>query len=896
MAIRTFTESGDTATIADNNVSVFGASGTGTETVRIQSGVTGTNLDANIERIELSGNVADYQFVFVAGSGIQIQNASGTIIGVIPSLNQTATIAFADGSASMAQTGGSTFTLGGQTISADTAAPSTFTTTTSGFTFDTTDLSTVADSTTTSAGSTFTLTNSTSPDVISGTTGNDTITGASGTFASTDVITDASTTDSDTITVTTSTAAASLVPTVINIETISLVGTFNTVGITLTSVTGTNVLNLSSSITSGTATVLDADVTSVDKIVVGSNIATLNITAATTGTVGTLVVDAGSATTVAFTAASAADDVQLITNGAVSVTGGVAIETLELNSAAASSVTLDAIGTTLDVTGSNNVTLISPLLTGEAVANSLTSGATLHVVNTATDAVDLSKIAADSFETGAALAANSLTLATGASLKVTANLGNAASTITSAAATASTNTMDVEFTSSAQTGVVFENIKTANITAAAPTVTGTDLTFTVLDAGTNDITVAGTNDVQVTAGTAANVDASGLAGILTYTQAAAVDTSVKGGTGANVISLVGTTHNSVYTGQNAGETVTVATTTGIASITTGSGEDTIVADAITTGTLSANLGDANDTISATALTTGVISADLGNGTNTVTLGIAVTGAVTIAIVGGTGTDTLILGAAADISGGALSLTNVENIALAATGTITFSAAQLSGQTFNIQGTATTATDILAVTGVTSTTVIDLSNIAMDQTITKAIQKATIDATASTAAVTITATNAADTITVSANGSNIDAGAGFDSSTGAGGVDTFIFDDGDTMAAGGGTAVSTAANAAAALLLTDTLTTVTDGTDLINISALSGVSATSNINDQTGAALGHVATAVGSILVTQATTAGDAIVWVNTSGGDTTSFADLEEAIYIVGGAAASYSALDFVLA
>ena len=124
---RAFIGAGNTFTAGDNNISVTGASGTATDTVRIQTGVTGIKMDANIERVELAGSLSDFKFMTVAGAGTQIQLAtSGAVVATIPSLNQNAVLAFTNGSASLVQTGGSSFSLGGQAIS--TASASSFST------------------------------------------------------------------------------------------------------------------------------------------------------------------------------------------------------------------------------------------------------------------------------------------------------------------------------------------------------------------------------------------------------------------------------------------------------------------------------------------------------------------------------------------------------------------------------------------------------------------------------------------------------------------------------------------------------------------------------------------------------------------------------------------------
>ena len=87
MAIKTFVTGSSTATIADNDTTIVGGTA-GNEKVKILSGVTGTNLDGNIEKVDLAGSLADYKFVFVAGSGFQVQTTSGAVVTTIASLNQ----------------------------------------------------------------------------------------------------------------------------------------------------------------------------------------------------------------------------------------------------------------------------------------------------------------------------------------------------------------------------------------------------------------------------------------------------------------------------------------------------------------------------------------------------------------------------------------------------------------------------------------------------------------------------------------------------------------------------------------------------------------------------------------------------------------------------------------
>jgi hypothetical protein len=140
MAIKTYVDGNSTLTVLDNGTTVIGAS-TGIQTVNVGSGVTGVTADANIERFNFAGNIADYKFVFVAGTGTQIQNAAGTVVATIPSLNQSTTLAFADGSTPLVQTGSSTFSVGNQTVPTTAAA---ITSATLGSTFSTTDKSPIA--------------------------------------------------------------------------------------------------------------------------------------------------------------------------------------------------------------------------------------------------------------------------------------------------------------------------------------------------------------------------------------------------------------------------------------------------------------------------------------------------------------------------------------------------------------------------------------------------------------------------------------------------------------------------------------------------------------------------------------------------------------------------------
>jgi hypothetical protein len=645
----------------------------------------------------------------------------------------------------------------------------------------------------------FSRTLTTGSDVPALTVGSDTINattsgllGSAGTNS--DVIVDSSSSDTDILNATVTSAA--LAPTMSKIEVVNISGQFAATGLDLTNVTATKTLNLSNAIVNGTATVAAAKISAAEKIVAGANVGTLNITAdATAGTGGSLTVDAGSATAVAFTAAAATDTVALTVNGDIAVTGGAAIETATINATRASVVTLDAIGTSLAVTGVGDVTVKTAIanLDAETVTKSMTSGAvTVNATGNAAASLDFSKIAANTIKLSGTIGANTITVASGQVVSLDVDAGNAASTITAAAATAGSNTVTVN-TKTGQTGLVFTQIKTVNLVSAATQVAGLDATYAVVDASTNNVTLAGTNDVKVTLGTAKNFDASGLNGYLHYLQAAAADTTVKGGTGGNIIVLEGTTHTNSYTGQNGGDTVTVKTTTGSGTVVTGSGNDaitvsglttgtvsltlgdgvntvtnsaitattgvlnvvsgsgidTVTSNALTTGTLAGSLGAGNDTVSATGLTSGALSVDLGDGDDSVTVGGVTTGIVNI--TGGNGTDTLKAATATTFAAATLSLNGVEKILLTNAGSMTFSAAQMTGKTFTLQGSGTSSDHYKVTEGTNAGATIDLSGLVLDATLANSI-----------AGVSITGGNGVDAITGTAGADTINGGTGADS--------------------------------------------------------------------------------------------------------------------------------------
>lgn len=845
MATKVFLGANDTFTASNNGLQVFGAAG-GSEKLLIANGVTGVTTNAEIERIELAGAQASYKFAITASGILVTDGATGTVVATIPSLNQAATVAFSDGSASLVQTGGTTATLGAVALTA--------TATVAAATLNTADKSTVSSTTTTTNGQAFTLTANATADTFALTNGNDTVTGASGTLASGDAMIDASTTDADVLTA--QVTVANLAPTISKVETININGDFVTTGLDLKNVIGAQTLNFNTGITSGTATVGVAasstgqgpSTTKVANIAFGSNVTTASINADSTGTVGAVNVNAGTLTTLTFTGGSTADSYAVTLNGNLKLAGVDTVETLKVSSSVAGKKIIFqeayAAGKSLEIAGTSDVIFSGTAANLTARATTKTSTGAITVEVTGAGAVDTTKMAGITSVTLVAASAAAITVNSGVSLNSSVDQG-AGFVITGPVATAATNANTFTNTASSLTSLNGSSVKTLTVVSAAGQVAGVDATYTTLDNGLNNVVLTGTNDVKVTLGTAASVDASGLVGFLNYTQGlggtsavgADTATTIKGGSGANLVTFTAATTNSTYVGKDGGDSVTLATIGASASVTTGAGNDTIIANTVTTGAASIATGGGDDTVTATGLTTGVISANLGAGNDTITVGsgATTTGVVVLAVDGGDGTDTLVINKGADFSAGTFSVSNVESIKIAGGGALTFSAAELTGKTYSFTATANVA-DELKVTGVAGTTSIDLSGITTDQSIASAVKLGTtINASASTSSVTIKGTGQLDTITASTTaGSTITAGGGKDAITLGGGIDKVVYvsassttlaTESGTTVSGVGTTLATGAG--------DSITSFGLGVDKIVLSVAFGTVSASSTLVQSG---------------------------------------------------------------
>lgn len=112
----------ETFTVSDSNIAVFGTtwgSGSG-EDIRIADTASNVIIDANVEKIEFTGQASDYTFALDPSNSIvpyqhlEIKHA-GTSIAYLISTNQSVKLYFSNGSLSLAQTGKSTFTLNSTT-------------------------------------------------------------------------------------------------------------------------------------------------------------------------------------------------------------------------------------------------------------------------------------------------------------------------------------------------------------------------------------------------------------------------------------------------------------------------------------------------------------------------------------------------------------------------------------------------------------------------------------------------------------------------------------------------------------------------------------------------------------------------------------------------------------
>lgn len=639
----------------------------------------------------------------------------------------------------------------------------------------------------------------TATDVPALTTGNDTITGAGGT-SSADVLADPSSTDNDTLNVTFNAADLALNtntgPTItaskienVNVNFDALSGAvYNAASTTGATITG-------SSTKFGFNGAWIANSVAANNVKAGTGVTNLTVAGLTTGTV-----DLGSATTASVTTANATDSAALKVNGNVtSLTVATTTKTLTLNAAADAVVTFKAgaaSNTATTITGVPAAGKVISLVGDEDVADGATvtgiNQITLNADNAGDATTDATKWAASTKVVIAGdLAGQTLTHADGA--KITVNT-NQTTSLTLTGTSATTGTVDVTVGAGigTLTALTLTGDKTAalklsdTITISTLTTSGVgttnlaiagDTTISSLQAGTKAVVVTGTGNLTSTvASVAGSVDASAMAGVLTYTQTTNEATVVKGGTGNNTVIFAGTTNTSSYSdsGTAGNDTVTLKNTTGAADVTFAGGTNSVTSADVTSGSLAVTGGTGVDTVTVGAtgnMDGATLITQLGEGNDIVSIAGVEAGAGTYTLDFGNGTDTLKLANNLDLSASTVTLTGLENISLlGAAAAATVSASTVSGKTYTIGGTA--GSDTLTITGGDSAQTIDAS---------------TLNIGASLEKVVINGGNAADVI--KGNGNNtIVGGTGADTITASvGGSDTIKLAGADT---GGFTAPAT----------------------------------------------------------------------------------------------------------
>lgn len=567
-----FLSANETFTAANNGLVIKGAAG-GTEKLLIGTNVTGVTTDANIERIEVAGNLADYKLV-IGSSGIQITNAAGTVIATIPSLNQATTLAFADGSASLVQTGATAATLGGTALSTTTAAAVTVTTP-----LNTTDKSTVTAGSTTGGTTSFVLTASnkvaaltSSNDTVDATTNVNTSSGAT--------IIDSTLTDSDVIN---AKITANATPAAIqNVETINL----DSAGFNLTTdvsnvqygATGGTTINLKTTQLGNDAATLKGFSTKYVNVAPDTSIKTLTLQGSSGGaTDATAVTLAGGSLALSQTSGTGVDALTLISKVSANTV------TLTVGNSGTSGT-----GTTITAKGDQDLTLKMNGVTDSGAQNvgitkdaSYTKTLTLDITASGNTGGVFSYAQVDKIILSGTQAGNTVTFRDNANVSLTAASGLSGSTVKvdlPGGTSSKTLNLSADIASamlSGSTGTIGSgaaNIDTLNLTSnvtaavGSGSATGGAATLKMSSAsgsGTQAvINLLGTADQNLLALGAGNsgatvINAAGMSGKL-YLQ-----TTAGGAAGTSQV-----------VGSNQADTIYVDTS-GISTIVGGSGDDTI---------------------------------------------------------------------------------------------------------------------------------------------------------------------------------------------------------------------------------------------------------------------------------------------------------------------------------
>ena len=587
---------------------------------------------------------------------------------------------------------------------------------------------------------------------------------------------------------------------------------------------------------------------------------TENLTAATTVnlTAGDEIIAEMTAATAATLSAGFGD----ATTVTESVITGASLTTLNISGNGSAprfdTTAADAVRT-INITGSQNVTVemdlvaVAALTTALSVTDSSTGTSRIILANTdAGAATNLSGVGADVIELAVANT-RALTFASGAAVTISAD--QAAGTLDGADATAASNTLAI---------TLDDGDDTANA-ADLSGVTITDMASVSIDAS---VDVQASTITSLTA-SADNTDVTINAGALGVTLATAVNL----GTGDLVINSTAAvaggataiTATSLTASGSGAVTLTAINSSNLATVTTGSGADAL-------------------TISATGAS---LTLNSGAGNDAVIIGAATTASMTYTLEGGDGFDTLGLTDTVSYTAGTITESGFERIRLVdgdATSTdVTVANSLLDGSTYIMTTDGTAIVNTITVTLGTGEVSTDLSGLTFDNTFQAANDIVVLNAggatgnltlvgsdminqfTGGTGNDTLTGGDAADVLNAGNGTNTITGGAGADALTGGTGVDTINGGaDGDTITAGTGNDVITAG----------------EGTDVVNggagadtIDLTETTSAADNVLvvalTDGGAAGTAAGTFTGFDVITGFTTGTDDIVFDGNTNGDDT---------------------------
>jgi hypothetical protein len=774
MALKTLVTGNDTVTISDNNMSVVGETG-GSQKVKLAAGITGLTTNADVDSIDLAGNLADFTFLNVVGTGTQIRNAAGTVVATVPSVNNTTGIpvAFANGTATLVQTA-TGFTLGGQAISTtataavtatlDTTVKSTVTTTTpavvtpsGSFTMTSSAVAGVA----TAEGNTIALTITPTAAVAAATTLNLNVTGqALGGYTNTTTAADFGTIPSVSFA-----AGATAAQTVnITVATDTTAEGIEAYKIALLNSVGTEVATALTGIVNDVAATSSGTVAGTNfSLTVGND----NLTATSGNDTfdGGLFFNTPSGTYVQTLASGDSLDAGAGTDTLnVTFTTGATYTPLALRNLEVINLTNQGVAGVIDLSNATGITTL-------ANVGSTTSIASFTNVQSAPTTFNLSNTAMG-MSVGVANTALSGTTDTAA-----LNISN----MTAGIITLQT----VSAASGFETLNVVSNGSTANVLTQLTDGNGTSLA-TINVSGANNINLGSALDTSVT-----TVNASTFTGNLTVDVSGAANVSVTGGTGADTFTY-GLNYTAADNINGGAGTDTLSVTTamlgGISATQTNVSliETLSVSDATTAVTYTPSAFGAINMIFTTA-STAATTVNYATGTAGLTYGAVIgTGIQTLNSAGSSTTDVL------NLTVGTSSAGVLETSETATTGFETINLLSRGGtnSTGAITMTVTASTETLIITGGVALTLgavtadrIDASAFTAGLTmVTGTVAAGGVVILGGTVADTLFGTAAADVITSGAGDDTMTGGIGGDILTGGAGFDTFRFSTGITSAA------------------------------------------------------------------------------------------------------------------